>query len=221
MAPHEGLERRVLAALDANPSRIAVVLGGCGSGRTTMLHALADRLGPHRQCQYIDVERSASTPERFCRAVASHDALPHHRAGERSHLGARGVRSHAAPADPHRRRLAVHVPAGRDPRAADLRELPGPAPRAARDDGRAGGERQPIRADQPLRRARPPAAARHRRPLRGHSPAVAVARRGHRHAAADGRHAGGGSRVRGPHHPGPDRRPRRLRPRHGRCARPR
>ena len=65
MAPHAGLERRVLAALEATPPRIPVVLGGCGSGRTTLLHALADRLG-RDQCQYIDVERSASTPERFC-----------------------------------------------------------------------------------------------------------------------------------------------------------
>jgi hypothetical protein len=75
MAPHEGLERRVLAALDANPSRIAVVLGGCGSGRTTLLHALADRLG-RSQCQYIDIERSASTPERFCRAVTAATPFP-------------------------------------------------------------------------------------------------------------------------------------------------
>ena len=45
MAAHAGLERRVLASLDATPSRVPVVLGGCGSGRTTLLHALADRLG--------------------------------------------------------------------------------------------------------------------------------------------------------------------------------
>jgi hypothetical protein len=67
-APHAGLERRVVASLDAAPSRVPVVLGGCGSGRTTLLHALADRFG-RTSCQYIDVERSASTPERF------HDAL--------------------------------------------------------------------------------------------------------------------------------------------------
>jgi hypothetical protein len=70
MAPHLGLERRVLAALDASPARIPVVLGGCGSGRTTLLHALGDRLGRHA-CQYVDVERAASTPERFHHAVAS------------------------------------------------------------------------------------------------------------------------------------------------------
>ncbi|MGE0040465.1 MAG: hypothetical protein AB7H88_09230 [Vicinamibacterales bacterium] len=70
MAPHAGLERRVLAALDAAPGRIPVVIGGCGSGRTTLLHALADRLGRDR-CQYVDVERAASTPERFLQAVVA------------------------------------------------------------------------------------------------------------------------------------------------------
>lgn len=70
MAPHTGLERRVLAALDATPARIPVVIGGCGTGRTTLLHALGDRLG-RDQSQYIDVERAASTPERFEQAVAA------------------------------------------------------------------------------------------------------------------------------------------------------
>ena len=70
MSPHAGLERRVMAALDATPSRIPVVLGGCGTGRTTLLQALGDRLG-RDVCQYIDVERSASTPERFLRALRS------------------------------------------------------------------------------------------------------------------------------------------------------
>ena len=70
MAPHAGLERRVLAALEATPARIPVVIGGCGTGRTTLLHALGDRMG-RDQCQYIDVERAASTPERFHHAVSS------------------------------------------------------------------------------------------------------------------------------------------------------
>jgi hypothetical protein len=70
MTPHAGLERRVLAAIEAAPPRIPVVLGGCGSGRTTALHALVDRLG-RDQCQYVDVERSASTPERFLHALVS------------------------------------------------------------------------------------------------------------------------------------------------------
>ncbi|MDH4065544.1 MAG: hypothetical protein OEW19_14185, partial [Acidobacteriota bacterium] len=75
MAPHDGLERRVLSVLDGSPGRIAVVLGGCGTGRTTLLHALADRLG-RSECQYLDVERSASTPERFHRAVAAVSPFP-------------------------------------------------------------------------------------------------------------------------------------------------
>jgi len=70
MAPHAGLERRVLAALDATPPRIPVVIGGCGSGRTTLLHAINDRMG-RDQCQYVDVERAASTPERFHQAFAA------------------------------------------------------------------------------------------------------------------------------------------------------
>ncbi len=70
MAPHAGLERRVLAALEASPARIPVVIGGCGTGRTTLLHALADRMGRAR-CQYVDVERAASTPERFQHAIAA------------------------------------------------------------------------------------------------------------------------------------------------------
>jgi hypothetical protein len=70
MAAHAGLERRVLAALEASPPRIPVLLGGCGSGRTTALHALSERLG-RDECQYVDVERAASTPERFFGAVTS------------------------------------------------------------------------------------------------------------------------------------------------------
>ena len=75
MAPHVGLERRVLAALDATPPRIPVLLGGCGSGRTTALHALADRLG-REECQYVDVERAASTPERFHAAITTASPFP-------------------------------------------------------------------------------------------------------------------------------------------------
>jgi hypothetical protein len=76
MAPHAGLERRVVAALEATPPRIAVVLGGCGTGRTTALHALADRFR-REDCQYIDVERAASTPERFFTAVRTASPFTH------------------------------------------------------------------------------------------------------------------------------------------------
>ncbi len=64
------LERRLLAALDATPSRIPFVVGMCGTGRTTLLHALQRHRGP-RACQYVDVERSATTPERFYRVLIS------------------------------------------------------------------------------------------------------------------------------------------------------
>jgi hypothetical protein len=59
-------ERRVLAALDAG--RIPVVVGGCGAGRTFLLRRLRERLG-NGSCQYIDIERSATTPERLLRTV--------------------------------------------------------------------------------------------------------------------------------------------------------
>src|SRR6476660_1262283 len=67
LTPRSTLTRRVMAALDASPSRIPVLLGGCGSGRTTLLQQLRERLG-RTSAQYIDVERTATTPERFMRA---------------------------------------------------------------------------------------------------------------------------------------------------------
>jgi hypothetical protein len=72
-----GFERRVQGALDAAPSRIPVVLGGCGTGRTWMLQRLRDRLG-RGAAQYIDVERCATTPERFLQAVTSSSPFPFH-----------------------------------------------------------------------------------------------------------------------------------------------
>ena len=65
-----GFDRRVLGALDATPSRIPVILGGCGTGRTSVLLSLRDRIG-RGAAQYIDVERCATTPERFLTAVTS------------------------------------------------------------------------------------------------------------------------------------------------------
>ncbi|HEY2433972.1 MAG TPA: hypothetical protein VGI12_14960 [Vicinamibacterales bacterium] len=72
------LERRVLAALDGsagNGPRIPVVLGGCGSGRTSLLLRLRDLIG-RTQAQYIDVERIATTPERFLQAVRTASPFP-------------------------------------------------------------------------------------------------------------------------------------------------
>jgi hypothetical protein len=70
LTPRSSLTRRIVAALDATPTRIPVLLGGCGSGRTTLLHLLRERIG-RSAAQHIDVERTATTPERFLRAVVS------------------------------------------------------------------------------------------------------------------------------------------------------
>src|SRR5215470_2889340 len=75
MTPRPNLSRRVMAALDASPSRIPVLLGGCGSGRTTLLHQLRERLG-RTGALYLDVERTATTPERFLRAVVASSPFP-------------------------------------------------------------------------------------------------------------------------------------------------
>src|SRR5262247_2430403 len=69
--PQAGFERRVQSALDASPSRIPVILGGCGSGRTWLLQRLRERGAPRGAAQYIDLERCATTPERFLQAVTS------------------------------------------------------------------------------------------------------------------------------------------------------
>jgi hypothetical protein len=72
------LERRVLTVLEGSagiPTRIPVVLGGCGTGRTSLLLRLRDLIG-RTSCQYIDVERVATTPERFLSAIREHSPLP-------------------------------------------------------------------------------------------------------------------------------------------------
>jgi len=85
ITPRSTLTRRVVAALDASPSRIPVLLGGCGSGRTTLLHQLRDRIG-RTTSQYINVERAATTPERFLRAVIATSPFP---VGDAAPSGAR------------------------------------------------------------------------------------------------------------------------------------
>ena len=69
------LVRRVSAVLEASPSRIPVLLGGCGSGRTTLLQQLRERIG-RTDAQYIDVERTATTPERWLRAIGATSPFP-------------------------------------------------------------------------------------------------------------------------------------------------
>jgi hypothetical protein len=77
------LERRVLAALDGanGTTRIPVVLGGCGTGRTSLLLRLRDLIG-RTSTQYIDVERIATTPERFLRSVRAHSPFPGQPSGQ-------------------------------------------------------------------------------------------------------------------------------------------
>jgi GTP-binding protein YchF len=60
MGPRAGFERRVQATLDAAPSRIPVILGGCGSGRTWLLQRLREHLNngnPARSMQMSDDDR--------------------------------------------------------------------------------------------------------------------------------------------------------------------
>src|SRR5580698_4332503 len=87
LTPRSAITRRLAALLDASPSRIPILLGGCGSGRTTLMHQLRDRVG-RTGAQYIDVERTATTPERFLRAVTGTSPFP---PGEPSPAGARAA----------------------------------------------------------------------------------------------------------------------------------
>src|SRR5436190_7123695 len=75
LTPRSTLIRRIAAALDASPSRIPVLVGGCGSGRTTLLQQLRDRVGRGPTLS-LDVERTATTPERFLRAMAAVSPVP-------------------------------------------------------------------------------------------------------------------------------------------------
>jgi hypothetical protein len=85
--PQAGFERRVQSAAEASPSRIPVILGGCGTGRTSLLQRLRDRLGSGA-AQYIDIERCATTPERFLRAVTAASPFARHD-GDRTPASAR------------------------------------------------------------------------------------------------------------------------------------
>jgi hypothetical protein len=90
LTPRTSLTRRVAAALDASPSRIPVLVGGCGSGRTTLMHQLRERFG-RTASQYIDVERTATTPERFLRAVSAVSPFPVTDASSPGQPGARAA----------------------------------------------------------------------------------------------------------------------------------
>jgi hypothetical protein len=79
------LSSLVTAVLKADPARIPVLIGGCGSGRTTLLHQLRNDLG-RASVQYVDVERTATTPERFWEAVTKSSQF---QAGDTPPCGAR------------------------------------------------------------------------------------------------------------------------------------
>ena len=112
LTPRTTLARRVTAALDASPSRIPVLVGGCGSGRTTLLRQLRERARARRPSQYIDVERTATTPERFLRAVTAVSPFPVADTSAAEPIGARGgVRRHAGACS----RARARRPASRRP----------------------------------------------------------------------------------------------------------
>jgi hypothetical protein len=67
------LERRVLASLDG--SRIPVLLGACGTGRTSVLLRLERVLDPAHS-QFLDLSAVASTPERCLKAVVEGSRFP-------------------------------------------------------------------------------------------------------------------------------------------------
>lgn len=69
------IERRLRAAIDGSPSRIPVLLGGCGAGRTTLLLRLRELMG-HSSAQYVDLEATATTPERCAAAIKQASPFP-------------------------------------------------------------------------------------------------------------------------------------------------
>ena len=219
MAPHDGLERRVLAALDATPSRIPVVLGGCGSGRTTLLHAAARPPRPHavpvhRRRAHGDARRSG-----FCRAVTSATPFPA-AAPAIDPTSARARRSIAtlrlldanASADGGAPRRSCSTSSSS---CARSRAFPGCATSCASsmDALAASGNRFVLTSRYVARAHR--LLRDDRRPLRGHPPARRCRRpRTHRHAARRRATTPTDDReFTGAHRPGAHRRPRRVRAR--------
>ncbi len=67
------LERRVVVSLDSG--RIPVLLGGCGSGRTSLLLRLETLIARDR-AQYLDIAAAATTPERCLTQVLAASRIP-------------------------------------------------------------------------------------------------------------------------------------------------
>lgn len=62
--------RAVTAALDASPSRVVLLTGPTGAGRTSTLHAVRALRGVDQTC-LIPVDRLATTPERFLEGLGT------------------------------------------------------------------------------------------------------------------------------------------------------
>ena len=158
------LERRVLAALegssDAGP-RIPVRPRRLRHRPHPLLLRLRDLIGR------LDVSTSTSSASRRrrsdswrrCARVAVRRAF---HAGGTADRRARRIRciARVSRQRPRPGWRTGHVPARRIPRAAHVRKLSRSAHRAARPMTELADERQPLRADSPLHRARPSAAAR-------------------------------------------------------------
>lgn len=69
------LERRLLSAIDGSPSRIPVLVGGCGAGRTALLLRLRELIG-HTSAQYVDLGAVATTPERCAESIKTASPFP-------------------------------------------------------------------------------------------------------------------------------------------------
>lgn len=64
------IDQRITATLTQDAGRIPVVLGLCGAGRTSLLRRLERDFGSAGS-QYVNVERAATTPERFLNALTA------------------------------------------------------------------------------------------------------------------------------------------------------
>jgi hypothetical protein len=82
IACRSAFEQRMRATLVEDGTRIPVILGLCGTGRTRLLHLLQAEL-PAGTCQYVNVERTATTPERFLKALTAASPFPESRAVSR------------------------------------------------------------------------------------------------------------------------------------------
>ena len=76
LTPRTTLARRVTAALDASPSRIPVLARRLRQRPHDAAAASCASASGAQAAQYIDVERTATTPERFLRAVTSVSPFP-------------------------------------------------------------------------------------------------------------------------------------------------